>query len=684
MRPRRGLLSAAALATALAAVPVGEAGAQADTTAPTLNPATLSPAAPTGHNGWYRTSPVQLTMTAADTVGVVKFQYAFSAAGPYTDVPLSTSATDAAAAVDITQEGLGNNAVRYRAVDAAGNISAVRQISIRIDTKPPQASWPAIANGRVGHATRLIPARADVTPGSGGVAVLSMHLDGHEVYPLPVTTTDLALGAHELTVVVGDAAGNAARYTQDFVVTTSFDDLDAIITAFAGGGRLDAATAEALRAALAQAKAATGKRAKEPLNQFVSIANEQVADKEARATLVADARYLIAAATGDLPPDPPTGLTSEPVEGPRIYPDPVLAPIPHDPNAKFDVLVYSETTGFRHDHIPHTIKAIQELGAEHGFNVDVYDPQLPTVSLPTSPFLSLDTLSKYETVVFESTVGHNPGPLDPATERPVFEAYMRRGGGYVGIHGAADSARGTLANQWTWYGNLVGGWFVNHPNGQSGFGHCGSCLHAEVETEDSEHPATAHLDAEWTIIDELYNFDRPVRGDVHTLLSLDEDSYQRSLNSGNAANVPLTLMGGDHPIAWCQNWDGGRAFSNILGHARWLYYDPSFMKIILGGIETTAGVTGANCSSYRETALLIAGLAAEGSLSADAAASASALLDQAKAHYLAKRYTDAIPLLNGIVELAGAEAAGTADARAELARQARALREWMQQRNSAS
>jgi hypothetical protein len=82
--------------------------------------------------------------------------------------------------------------------------------------------------------------------------------------------------------------------------------------------------------------------------------------------------------------------------------------------------------------------------------------------------------------------------------------------------------------------------------------------------------------------------------------------------------------------------------------------------------------------------VLIAGLAADGSLSADAAANAGALLDQAKAHYLAKRYTDAIPLLNAIVDLAGAEAAGTADARAELAAQARALREWMQQRNSAS
>jgi type 1 glutamine amidotransferase len=258
---------------------------------------------------------------------------------------------------------------------------------------------------------------------------------------------------------------------------------------------------------------------------------------------------------------------------------------------------------------------------------------------------------------------------------------MRQGGGYVGIHGAADSARGLPQFQWPWYGNLVGGWFTNHPSGQNGFGHCGSCIHAEVITEDAEHPATAHLAPRWTIVDELYNFDRHVRGDVHTLLSLNEDSYQRSLNSGNAANNPLVLMGGDHPISWCQNWDGGKAFSHILGHARWLYYDESFMQIILGGILTTADQAAANCSSYRETALFIAGAAGAGALSADAATEAADQLAAAKAHYLAKRYTDTLAPLNAIAELAASEAAGTAEARAELAAQARALREWMQQIN---
>jgi type 1 glutamine amidotransferase len=254
---------------------------------------------------------------------------------------------------------------------------------------------------------------------------------------------------------------------------------------------------------------------------------------------------------------------------------------------------------------------------------------------------------------------------------------MRAGGGYVGIHGAADSARGAPANQWAWYGNLVGGWFINHPNGQSGFGHCGTCLHVEVLTEDDEHPATRHLDRTWTVVDELYNFDRPPRADVHTLQSLNEDTYRRSLNSGNAANVPLTLMGGDHPIAWCQNWDGGKAFSQILGHARWLYYDRDYMRTILGGIETTADRRAANCSSFRETRLKISGLSAAGAITAEATAAANALLDAAQASYLADEIKDAERTLDDLGDLAQRRSTGTAAARAELERQAEALEDWM-------
>jgi type 1 glutamine amidotransferase len=676
MRRRFRTSAVAAFLTAAALITATPSWAE-ETTPPTINVATLSPSAPTGQNNWY-TGPVMLNVSATDDVGIAKFQYSLNGGAAYIDVPVEGAPTSATASAVITQEG--NTSVRYRAVDTAGNVAAFRSISVRIDTRAPAASYPAITDGHVGHVATLIPTRTDPAPGSGGVAVLNMYLDGKLVPPLPVQTSDLSLGVHKLAVHLSDAASNSAKYTQTFIVTTSFADVGTLITRFVTAGSVPAEVGEALQAKLDQAKAladaGSAKSASQVLNEFVSIAN-RIAPGSARKTLVDDARHLIDQLKGRPAPEPATGLESEPAEGPKFIPDPVLAPLPHKPDAKYNVLVFSKTTGFRHDHIPHTVAAIQKLGIAHKFNVDVYDPQLPTVTLPTSPFLSLDTLKQYDTIVFESNVGH-PGPLNPTTEQPNFEAYMKQGGGYVGIHGAADSFE---VGTWPWYGDLVGGFFTDHPNGQNGFGQCGSCIHAEVVTEDNTHPATAHLPARWMTVDELYNFDRDMRADVHTLLSLNEDSYQRSLNSGNAATNPLRLMNGDHPIAWCQNWEGGKAFSNILGHFRTQYYDDSFMQIILGGIETTADRTGANCSSYRETSLLIEADRAGGLLTAAAADAAGTALDIARDSYLATNYTTAIPALNSIVALANDKASGDAAARSELARQARELRRWMQNLN---
>ena len=115
MHTRRGrALTAAAVATLLMGAGAGDARAQTETTPPVLDVATLSPTPATGHNGWYRTSPVTLNMTASDASGIDRFEYAFAAAGPWTPV----AAVNGAGSVAISQQGLGNNAVRYRAIDA--------------------------------------------------------------------------------------------------------------------------------------------------------------------------------------------------------------------------------------------------------------------------------------------------------------------------------------------------------------------------------------------------------------------------------------------------------------------------------------------------------------------------------------------------------------------------------------
>ena len=134
-----------------------------------------------------------------------------------------------------------------------------------------------------------------------------------------------------------------------------------------------------------------------------------------------------------------------------------------DPEARFRVLVFSRTTGFRHDSIPAGIAAIKQLGTAHDFQVDATED--PSVFNDAA-------LAHYEAVVFLSTTGD---PLND-TQQAAFERYIRAGGGYVGIHAAADTEY-----TWTWYGKLVGAYFRNHPAGTP---------EADVLVEDLDHHST--------------------------------------------------------------------------------------------------------------------------------------------------------------------------------------------------
>ncbi|WP_433209754.1 ThuA domain-containing protein [Dactylosporangium sp. CS-047395] len=224
-------------------------------------------------------------------------------------------------------------------------------------------------------------------------------------------------------------------------------------------------------------------------------------------------------------------------------------------DAPYKVLVFSKTAGFRHSSIPNGIAAIQALGSANNFTV--------TATEDAGVFTSAN-LAQYQTVVFMSTTGD---VLNDA-QQSAFEAYIRGGGGYVGVHAAADTEYG-----WPFYGTLVGAWFSSHPAIQQ----------ASVTVEDRAHPATAHLGATWTRTDEWYNYQSNPRASAHVLASLNESSY-----SGGTM--------GDHPITWCKTIDAGRSFYTGFGHTEESYTDPSFTALLLGAIRYTAKRVDADCS----------------------------------------------------------------------------------------
>ncbi|MFD2518328.1 ThuA domain-containing protein [Salinimicrobium flavum] len=211
------------------------------------------------------------------------------------------------------------------------------------------------------------------------------------------------------------------------------------------------------------------------------------------------------------------------------------------------ILVFTKTDGFVHESIPAGKVALMQAGREAGFEVDT--------TSDASEFR--DNLKKYEVVVFLNTTGN----VLNERQQSAFEKFIQAGGGFVGIHSAADTEY-----DWPWYGKLVGGYFKSHPHIQE----------AVINVVDRDHISTAHLPKQWEREDEWYNY-KELNPEVNFLATLNEESYEGGEN------------GEHHPIAWFHHYDGGRAFYTGGGHTSISYEEPDFLKHVLNGILWAAG-----------------------------------------------------------------------------------------------
>ena len=236
------------------------------------------------------------------------------------------------------------------------------------------------------------------------------------------------------------------------------------------------------------------------------------------------------------------------------------------------MLVFSKTAGFRHSSIDEGHAAIEQLGDQHDFQVDHTED---------ATAFRADVLSHYDSVVWLSTTGD----VLNAAQQTAFENYIKAGHGYTGIHSAADTEY-----DWKWYGRLVGAYFLSHPTGVSPQGG----RDATVIVEDTADYSTQGLPTPaWNRNDEWYNY-KPVNfeetgnvdyspraGGVHVLARLDESTYEES--DGNTTDD-------DHPISWCQRYDGGRSWYTGIGHTEDTFTEANALNHIRRGIEVSAGV----------------------------------------------------------------------------------------------
>lgn len=207
---------------------------------------------------------------------------------------------------------------------------------------------------------------------------------------------------------------------------------------------------------------------------------------------------------------------------------------------RFKALVFTKTTGFRHTSIDEGARAIRALGTDHRFSVD-------TTADPGK--FTRTNLARYDVVVFMSNTGT---PIAKRAQQRAFESFINKGGGFVGVHAASDT-RG----KWPWYERLVGARFKRHEAGTPT---------KTVTVEDRSSAATKGLPASWTRVDEWYEFRTDPRPRVHVLVSLR-----------------------GRPLAWCHDYDGGRAVYTAMGHTEASFTEPHYLQHLLGAIEMAAG-----------------------------------------------------------------------------------------------
>lgn len=224
-----------------------------------------------------------------------------------------------------------------------------------------------------------------------------------------------------------------------------------------------------------------------------------------------------------------------------------------------NVLVFSRTTGFRHDSIPAGITGMKAMAERNGWDITCTED--PAV-------FSDATLAEFDVTVWLMTTGD---VLDTA-QQEAFARFIRSGKGFVGVHSATITE-----TDWPWFVDLAGAKFIGHPPAQKG----------RLVVENRDHPSVpAAMPDSWTREDEWYSFDRNPRGNVRVLASIDESSYDVDDNQWFPG---IKQRMGDHPLVWCHEYDGGRAFQTAMGHTVESYADPIFVAHLEGAIRWAAG-----------------------------------------------------------------------------------------------
>jgi type 1 glutamine amidotransferase len=268
------------------------------------------------------------------------------------------------------------------------------------------------------------------------------------------------------------------------------------------------------------------------------------------------ATYFLAAvpvACGE--PDAQIGLTpSQQAAIEEAIPD---RPIVRPAHAR-SLLIFNLSKGYVHESIAWVDFAITRMGEKSGAFT-------AAVSSDTA-MLQAEKLARFDAVLFNNNTGE---PISDPTLRASVLAFVRDGGGVIGLHAATDGFF-----EWPEFGEMMGAYFVNHPWNEE----------VTLLIEEPGHPITAAFDSSrYAVADEIYQFREPYSRDrLRVLVSLDTARLDLERDGVQRADR-------DFAVAWIREEGAGRVFYSSLGHRFEVFTDPTILQHWLAGIQYALG-----------------------------------------------------------------------------------------------
>ncbi|MEM8606414.1 MAG: ThuA domain-containing protein [Myxococcota bacterium] len=241
--------------------------------------------------------------------------------------------------------------------------------------------------------------------------------------------------------------------------------------------------------------------------------------------------------------------------------------------APVDLLVFSKTASFRHASIDDAVAWFQSLEPEEKMTI--------TFSEDASIFND-GALAEFDAVAFI----HTTGDFLNDSQQAAFERFIQSGRGYVGIHAAADAEY-----EWPWYEDLVGALFRTHQvyNPIAEPIEYGGPFSFRVE--DKEHPSTSFFEEDTFELDEeIYSYRRNPRWQAQVLINIEPSGLQ-DIPTLDGMPPMAEETGGDHPVSWYKEFDGGRSWYTSFGHDPGTWSLPWFQQHVLAGIRWAANGT---------------------------------------------------------------------------------------------